>query len=176
MRSWRPFRGAAGPLPDEGHQALVLLAQTLDRQPNAVAVFKELRRLHAETDTGGRACRDNVARQQGHEMADIADDVVDPEDEVGGVAVLHSLAVDLGPQCEVARVGQLVGSDDPGTDRREGIGAFALGPLPAAFDLKLALGDVVDDAVTGDMPGRIVNCDVSRGAADDDAELDLPIG
>src|SRR5690348_6865396 len=107
-------------------------------------------------------------------MADVADDVVDPKDEVGGVAVLHSLTVDLGPQSEVTGVGHLVGGDDPGTDRREGVGALALRPLPAAFDLKFALGDVVYDAVTGDVLRRIVDCDISRGPTNDDAEFDLP--
>src|SRR5437763_46605 len=98
-----PIRFDRGPLPrgcrplPEGHQALVLLAQTLDRQPHAVAGFEELRWLHAETDTRRRAGRDNVARQQGHEMADIADNLIDPENKVRGIAVLHPRAVDLGP-------------------------------------------------------------------------------
>src|SRR5689334_2408760 len=109
-------------------------------------------------------------------MADIADDVVDPEDEVGGVAVLHSLAVDLGPQCEVTRVGHLVGSDDPRTDRGESVGALALGPLPAAIHLKFAFGNIVNDAVASDVFGRVVSRDIPRQGADHDAELNLPVG
>src|SRR5580704_17565849 len=143
--SRREAAGAAGDLSVEGHQTLVLLAQTLDRQPHAVARFEELRRLHAETDTRRRAGRDDVAGQQGHEMADIADDVVDPEDQIGGVAVLYPPVVDLGPQA-------------------------------AALDLKFALGNIVHDAIAGDVFVRIVSGDIPRQGADHDAELDLPVG
>src|SRR5580693_2105076 len=172
----REAAGAAGDLSVEGHQTLVLLAQTLDRQPHAVARFEELRRLHAETDTRRRAGRDDVAGQQGHEMADIADDVVDPEDQIGGIAVLYPPAVDLGPQPELARIGHLIGGDDPRTDRGESVGALALGPLAAALDLKFALGNIVHDAVAGDVFVRIVGGDIPRQGADHDAELDLPVG
>src|SRR5260370_14970673 len=102
-------------------------------------------------------------------MTGIADDLVDPEDQVRGIAVLYPLAVDLGPQCEVARVGHLVGGDDPRADRGEGVRALALGPLPAALDLKFPLGNIVHDAVAGEVLGRVMNGDVARRAADDDA-------
>src|SRR5260370_11913213 len=94
----RPWgRGGMRRLSGKCHEALVLLAQALDRKPHAVAGFEELRRLHAEADTRGSACRDDVARQQRHEMTDIADDLVDPEDQARGIAVLYPLAVDPGP-------------------------------------------------------------------------------
>src|SRR6516162_10390608 len=109
-------------------------------------------------------------------MADIADDLVDPEDEVRGVAVLHPLAVDLGPQPELAWIRHFVGGHDAGADRAEGVGALALGPLPAALDLKFALGDVVHDTVAGDVFARVVGRNIARETADDDAELDLPVG
>ncbi len=66
------------------------------------------------------------------------------------------LAVDLGPQRELAGIGHLVGGDQPRADRAEGVGALALGPLAAALDLKLALGDVVDDAIAGDVLARVM--------------------
>src|SRR5215467_8241459 len=109
-------------------------------------------------------------------MAYIADDLVDPEDQVGGIAVLDPLPVYLGPQSELARVGDLVGGDNPGTDRGESVGALPLGPLPAAFDLKFPLGHVVHDTVTGDVFARVMGGDVPRETTNHDAELDLPIG
>src|SRR6266404_3077620 len=88
----------------EGDEPLGLLAEALDRQPHRVARAQEARRLEPSADPRGCAGRDHVARVQRHEMADIADDVVDPEDQIGGVAVLPPLAIDLGPQLELAGV------------------------------------------------------------------------
>jgi hypothetical protein len=48
--------------------------------------------------------------------------------------------------------------------------------LPATLDLKFSLGNVVDDAIAGDLLARIGLGDMTRKAADDDAELDLVIG
>src|SRR5260370_4471406 len=107
-------------------------------------------------------------------MTGIADDLVDPEDQVRGIAVLYPLAVDLGPQCELARVGHLVGGDDPRADRGEGVRALALGPLPAALDLKFPLGNIVHDAVAGDIFARIVGRAIPRPGAHHDSELDPP--
>ena len=108
-------------------------------------------------------------------MADIADDLRAIEDHVAGRAVLHALAAHLADHVERLRVGHLVGGDEPGPDRAEGVGALALGPLPAALDLEFALGNVVDDAIAGDVFERVVLGDILRRGADDDAEFDLPI-
>ena len=138
--------------------------------------FEEAWRLEAHRDPRRRAGRDHVARQQRHELADIADDVLDAEDQVGGVAVLPPLAVDLGRYLELAGVAHLVGGDQPRPERAERVAALALGPLPAALHLVFALGDVVDDAIAGDVLPGVLDVDVARGRADDDAELDLVIG
>src|SRR5262252_3572786 len=106
-------------------------------------------------------------------MTDIADDVFDPENQIDGVAVLHPPTVDLGPQRKLAGVGHFVGGDHPRPDRPEGVGTLAFGPLPAAFHLKFALRDIVDDAIPGDVLGRVMNGEVAGDAADNDAELDL---
>src|SRR5215469_3874553 len=95
--AFAPERTVETDLLAESYQPLILLSQTLDGKPHPVPGFQELRRFHSETDTRWGARRDDVAREQRHEMADIADDMVDPEDQVGGVAVLHPLAVDFGP-------------------------------------------------------------------------------
>src|SRR5215831_3833009 len=163
-------------LPGIGHEPLFLLAQAFDREPHPVAWSQEFRWLEAHPDPRRGTGRDHVARHQGQELADIADDLVDPEDQVAGVAALPPLAVDLGPQRELSRVADLVGCDQPGADRAEGVGALTLGPLSAALDLEFALTDVVDDAIAGDMPARLGLRDITGEAADDDAELDLVVG
>src|SRR5207302_2110099 len=86
------------------------------------------------------------------------------------------LAIDLGPDLKFAGVRHLVGGDDPGTDRAEGVAALALGPLSATLQLVFTLGDVVDHAIAGDVFLRVVHGDVAGLAADHDAELDLVIG
>src|SRR5580658_2841744 len=74
-----------------GDEARILLAEAFDRDPHAVAGAQEFRRLETHRDAARRAGRDHVARIERHELADIADDVLDPEDQVGGVAVLPAL-------------------------------------------------------------------------------------
>src|SRR5215831_3376064 len=56
-----------------GDAALLLLAQTGDAEPHLVARLEEVRRLLAHADARRRAGGDDVAGQQRHEMADIAD-------------------------------------------------------------------------------------------------------
>lgn len=98
-------------------------------------------------------------------------------DLVRGVTVLLELAVDPEPQAQRLRVGHLVGGDEPGAERVEGLAVLALVPGAAALDLELALGHVVGDRVPGDVrEGLLVGLQVAGGAADDDRELHLPVG
>src|SRR5216684_2580782 len=90
-----------------GDEPRVLLAEALDRDPHCVAGFEEFRRLEAHRDPGRGAGRDDVAGHQRHELADIADDVLDAEDQIGGVAVLAPLAVDVGRYLELPGVAHL---------------------------------------------------------------------
>ena len=85
------------------------------------------------------------------------------------------MPVDFEPQVQVLRI-DLVRGDEPGTDRAERVAALALVPRTAALQLERALGNVVDDAIAGDMRQRVFLGDVAAGRADDDAELDLPVG
>src|SRR6266446_4678224 len=109
-------------------------------------------------------------------MANIADEVLDTEDQIGGVAVLSALAVDIGRYLELAGVTRLVRGDEPRAERAERVAALALGPLTAALDLVFALGNVVDDAIAGDVLCRVMDGDIAGLATDDDAELDLVTG
>ena len=106
----------------------------------------------------------------------VADQLRHAEDHGLGAAVLVAVAVDLEPHVEVLRVGDLVRGHQPGADRAEGVAALALVPLAAALDLEVALGDVVDDAIAGDVVHRVGFGDVAGLLADDDAEFDFPVG
>src|SRR5713101_4356286 len=116
-------KGGDGRSAPVGDEKRVLLAETLDRDPHRVARFEEFRRLEAHRDPGRGAGRDDVARDQRHEMADIADDVLDAEDQVGGVAVLPPLAVDFGRDLELAGIAHLVAGDEPRSERAERVAA-----------------------------------------------------
>src|SRR5262249_14648209 len=50
-----------------------------------------------------------------------------------------------------------------------------LGPLPGAFGLEFAFGDIVHGAIAGDTGRRVAFCDILGTRAHDDAELDLPV-
>src|SRR5579884_1636506 len=158
------------------HQTAVLLAQPFDREPHPVARLEELRRLHADRHPRRSAGRDHVARHQRREMTDVADDVVDAEDQVGGVAVLDALAVDLGPQLQFTGIADLVGGHHPGAEGTERVAALALRPLAAALHLVGPLGDIVHDAEPGDVVRRVVNRDIAGGGGRVDTELNLPVG
>ena len=83
-----------------------------------------------------------------------------PKIIVRGAAVLHAPAVDVEPHRQVLRIADLVGGDQPGPDRPEGVAALALVPGAAALDLEVALGDVVDHAIAGDVGQRVGFLDI----------------
>ncbi len=132
--------------------------------------------LHAEADAGRGAGDDDVAGQQRHEAADVGHQFGAAEDHVGGRAVLHAGAVQIQPEMQVLRIGDLVGGDQPRSERAEAVAALALVPLRAAFELVFALGDVVGDAVAGDVLERALDGNVPRDRTDDDRQFDFPVG
>jgi hypothetical protein len=52
---------------------------------------------------------------------------------------------------------------------------LAFGPLSAPLLLEIALGDVVADAIAGDMIERVGLADIFGAAADDGGDFDLPV-
>jgi len=69
------------------------------------------------------------------------------------VELLHDLAVEAQDQAQVID-GSLVGRDEVGAGGIRGGEGLALEPLPAAFKLPGALGEVVGREVSGDVSGR----------------------
>src|ERR1700704_898789 len=76
---------------------LPLLAEAFDAERNDVADIEEARRLHAGADARRRACGDDVAGQQRHELRDIGDALGHREDHGRGRSGLAALAVDVEP-------------------------------------------------------------------------------
>src|SRR6185437_1115985 len=155
---------------------LPLLAEPIDAERDHVAGFEEFRLgLHAEADAGRRAGDDDIARLHGEILRAAPHDMAAVEDHGRSVTALALFTVDVEPHVEALRVLDLVLGNEPRTERAEGRAALAFGPLPGALDLKDALGHVVGEAVTSDDVERLVLAEVTRGAADDDAEFDFPI-
>ena len=119
---------------------------------------------------------DDVAGVEREELAQVAHELLHREDHRPRRAVLHPLAVDFEPEFQVLRIGDFVFGDEPGAEWAEGVAAFAFVPEAAAVFLERALGDVVRDAVAGDVVEGLGFADVLGPLADDDAELDFPIG
>src|SRR6516162_9537297 len=158
------------------HHLLPLLAQAVDPERDHVAGLEEFRlRLHAEPNARRRAGGDDVARLQHEELRAVPDEVPAVENHGSGVAALALLAVDVEPHVEALRIFDLVLGDQPGAERAEGLGAFALDPLPIALDLEHALRHVVRQAIAGDDIQCLVFGQVAGALANDDGELDLPV-
>src|ERR1700704_5144278 len=92
-----PSTGSATPQLAVGTETLAGGAQSLDAQLHLVAGGRGARRSLAQPHAGGRACRNHVARQEGHELTDVTDERRHVEDEVAGRATLLGLTVELEP-------------------------------------------------------------------------------
>src|SRR3982751_3057637 len=67
---------------------LMLLAQSVDAQPHGISWTQEHRGPLPETHSRGSAGRYDVAGMQAHHVGQITDQLRNPEDHVGAVAVL----------------------------------------------------------------------------------------
>ena len=155
---------------------MALGAKTVDAELDHVAGFQIQRGFLTEADSGWGAGGDDVAGEEGHELAEVADDKGNVEDEVAGVAVLKFAAVDGEPEAKFTGVGHLIGGDEPRAEGGEGVGALALDPLATAFELPGAFAVVVVEHVASDAGGGLGGGNVAGHAANDDSELDLPVG
>ena len=127
---------------------IALGAEACDGGFDEVAGFEEFRRVCACADARGCAGGDDVAWEERHEAADVADEEGDWEDEVGGGALLAGVAVD-------------------GEGEVEGVGVTGF----VRGDEDWAEGSEAGDVVEG-----VGFRDVSGFGADDDGEFDFPVG
>ena len=141
-----------------------------------VAGLQEAGWLAGDADAARRAGEDDVTGQQGQDGGELGDEPGDAEDEVAGAGVLQLLAVDRAAEGEVVGVVQLVGGDDPGPDGAVAAAGLADGELRAGRELEVPVADVLADREAGDVGPGVGLVDSVGGAADDDDELDLPVG
>ena len=158
-----------------------MLAQAFNAQVHDVALLEEHRRwlaifLDTHAHAGWRAGGDDVTWLQGHELADVADQFGDTKNHGLGGASLHALAIHVQEHLEVLNIGHFVFGDHPRTDGAEGVATLALVPSTAALDLILALAHVVDGAIAGHIVERFFLRHITGVLANDDAQLDFPIG
>src|SRR5688500_10301367 len=90
---------------------LLLFSKAVYAQFNTVAGFKVGRRIEAHAHTRRWACRNNVPRQQRHELAEITDEKRDTKDQIAGVAVLQHLAVNFEPQTQIVMIRHFITGD-----------------------------------------------------------------
>lgn len=169
---WKAGRGALGVLPD----SLALLAEAGNVQLHDVTGFEVDRIwLDPHANTGRRACGDDIARVQCHELRQMTDDLCHAENHRGGIAGLHALSVHIERHIQRLRIWDLVAGHQKWAGGAEGVAAFALGPLTGQLGLEMPLGDVIDDTITGHMRQGLLFGDIFSSGADDHAQLNLPI-
>ena len=133
-------------------------------------------RLESETDSGRGAGGNDIAGQECHELADVAHEEGDFENEICSGAVLFGFSVDLEPEAQGVWVGNFVCCGQPRTQRGEGVGAFAFDPLTAALELPGAFAVVVVEDIAGDMSHGIGLGDGAGGFSDHHGQLNFPVG
>src|SRR5438105_15533437 len=100
-----------------GTQALPRGAEPFDAELDLVSGHEVARRALAQSHAGRGARGDDVAREERHELADVADECRHVEDELARRAALFGLAVHLEPDWEIVHVADLVGRGQEGAQR-----------------------------------------------------------
>ena len=117
----------------------------------------------------GGAGQDHVARLEGHEPAEIGDQLGEGEDQVGAGRVLADLAVDPGGQMQRGEV-EILGADRR-ADRREPVLALGQHVGAPVSPAEVVDPEVVGRRVEGDVIGRLLRRHVARAGADHDRDL-----
>ena len=154
----------------------MLLAKPFNAHIHTVTRLQEDLRLHAHADAGRCAGRDHITRIKPHELGDIMDDMGNTEDHRLGIAGLDALAIKVEPHRQILHVLDFILRDEPRTERAECRAPLAFHPLATTFRLEFPLRNIVADTIARDVIERVLLVDIQRRLADDDGELDLPVG
>src|ERR1041384_6885408 len=158
------------------YNAGALFAKHRHARTNLIVRAQKALRPQAGIRSGRRAGGDDVAAMQRHERADVADQPCTFEDHLRRRAALHRLAVQLERDVERLRIGDLLSGDKIGTDRTERVRRLAAREADvAAIELEATIGEVVEDAIAGNVTERIRFAHVARGRADHHGTLGLPV-
>src|SRR5690349_8920874 len=103
------------------------LADALDPQLDRVAGLEEPAPAYAHPRRGPG--EDEIARVQGHARREHRGLLGGVEDELGGVRVLHQLAVYPQPDPELVRIAHLARRNDPGPERARAVEALLAHPV-----------------------------------------------
>src|SRR5579863_456376 len=153
---------------------MLKMANLIDLDPHDVAGLEPFRRLHRARDAAWRAGRNQCPGFQRKDRRKHLDQLETIEDQIARVRMLAQLAVDEGLEFERMRVAQLVGGDDPRSDRPVGIERLAerhgrRTPLPITH------ADIVDDEIPRDHLARAVAWHMTASAADNESQLALVV-
>ena len=161
------------PATSAGDDGVRQLADPVDLDRDGVTRLEQALWVAEDTDTRRRPRQDQVTGLERRRARRVADDLVDPEDQVGSRRVLEYLAVDDRANRERVRVADLRrGHERP--DRAERVRGLAARPLPVG-ELEIPSRDVVCAEVTAYGLERVLLRHVLARRADDDAELRLVV-
>src|SRR5450830_589411 len=129
------------------------------------------------TDTFGRTSHDQISRLQGKQGRQIGDSLADRPDQIGEVAALYGLAIDLQSNDASGDFTHRFYSADR-TDRRRVVKGLADFPGTTLFThghLQIAARHVQAHGITEDMRCCILYRDVDATLADGDHQFDLVV-
>src|SRR5262245_10178041 len=128
------------------HDGVALCAEPVDSHLHDVPWLEIPRWLRAVSHTRRGSARDHVTDTEGHEAAQVGNELANGKHHVFRMPVLPTVTVDRGPQRERLRVGDLVDGHEPWPDGRERVCALPLGGAAAMLHLERAFRDIVHEA------------------------------
>src|SRR5579872_444654 len=201
--SWAPHAaraapGCLGPSPEPGHDivarfssihrggtaesdsrgrlyVLALNSQLVDSELHHIPGAQIARRLLSETHSRRRTGADQIARHEGYISTDVAHEFVHPKYHGSRRAILKTVAIHRQPQPQVIHIAHLIAGHEPRAHRPERVTTLALEPLSAMLQLKLALGNIVDNDITCDVVGGAITPHVARNIAYYHTKFNLPV-
>jgi hypothetical protein len=151
------------------------IADPSDLYPHPIPYLQIAARCHFNPHTAACPGGDNIPRLQGKHGGEDRHLIEAIEDHVTGIGRLPDLAVYQGTQIQGVRIAvNLIGRDDPGTDRPVGIKRLTerQGRRPR---LPIPDRDIIDDQIPRDHLMSALFGHMPAMAADDKAELTLVI-
>ena len=141
--------------------AIGQFADSFDLDADDAAIFQNCGGFCALPTPAGvpvKMISPGIQREGAREMGD---QEAHAEYHVGGRAVLLLDAINRRHDAQILRVGDLIGGDDDGTERTEGIESLRPRPLFVAR-LQVARRDIVGDCVAEDVIQRLRFRDLAR--------------